>query len=112
MSAGTDERGGGRSALEGEIGDVTMNCELGEGGTDPAFESASIAWGTVRPVPRKPAPRAAFASSARSNTPVRPTSARQSSEPNASRTEALLPALAKRTRGGKLAEGRGWSPAR
>ena len=71
MSAGTDERGGGRSALEGEIGDVTMNCELGEGGTDPAFESASIAWGTVRPVPRKPAPRAAFASSARSSSVAR-----------------------------------------
>ena len=71
MSAGTLERGGGRSALAGEIGVVTMNCELGEGGTEPAFESASVACGTVSPVPRTPAPSAAFASSARSSSVAR-----------------------------------------
>ena len=71
MSAGTDERGGGRSALAGVMGVVTMNCELGEGGTEPALESASMAWGTVSPVPRNPAPRAAFASSARSSSVAR-----------------------------------------
>ncbi len=71
MSAGTDERGGGRGALNGVMGVVTMNCELGEGGTEPAIESASIAFGTASPVPRKPAPSAAFASSARSSSVAR-----------------------------------------
>ena len=68
MSAGTDERGGGRMqvdvALHGVRGVVTMKCELGEGGTEPASESALC--GTVSSVPRKPAPSAALASSSRS----------------------------------------------
>ena len=69
MSAGTDERGGGRMpvdvVLHGVRGVVTMKCELGDGGTEPASESALC--GTVSSVPRKPAPSAAFASSARSS---------------------------------------------
>ena len=63
MSAGTDERGGGRSPLVADTGVETMKWLLGEGGTEPAADQASCA-GTVSSVPRKPAPRAAFASSA------------------------------------------------
>ncbi len=62
MSIGMEERGSGRRPLMADTGVETMKWLLGEGGTEPADDHASC--GTVSSWPSKPAPSAAFASSA------------------------------------------------